>query len=135
MENYQICFYIETESTTEQEILSVFDNLKEAIKAFKHEVKTTYRGKTSDRNDVTEAIVLEKCIDGEYDEDVLKQVIYSEGVIDRKNWRGNYAVNYYHYSVYNGKELMHEMYFQGEKEMWGKKHKVPHSKLNEWYYS
>ena len=50
------------------------------------------------------------------------------------NYKGNYAVNYYSRATFNGKELMHTMYFMGEKQMWGKKHKVPQSKLNEWFF-
>jgi hypothetical protein len=131
---YHVCFYVETESTTEQEILSTFDNLKDAKKIFNLEVKNAYRGKKSDRKDVSEKIVLIELENENYTEDICSQIIYSEGMIDRKNWKGNYAVNYYYYAKFNGKELMYEMYFQGKKEMWGKKHKVPQSQLSEWYY-
>ena len=64
----------------------------------------------------------------------MQEVIYSEGVIDRMNYKGDYAVDYYSRATFNGKELMHTMYFQGKKEMWGKKHKVPQSQLTQWYF-
>ena len=73
--------------------------------------------------------------DDEFVEDITQQVIYSEGQIDRMNYKGNYAVNYYSRATFNGKELMHTMYFQGEREHWRKgNYKVPQRKLNEWFY-
>lgn len=134
MKTYKIVFEISTDSSTETEVLYNFNDLKSAEKEYKKEVKNAYRGKTSDYDGVTESIVLELWEDENYEKELEKQIIYSEGVIDRMNWKGNHALNYYCYGVFNGKELMYEMFFQGEKENWGKKRKVPHSQLSNWYF-
>ena len=139
METYIINFLIETESNTQGETLTVCSDLKTAQKEFKKAVKLAPRYRQSNEDDfreyVTESIVLELWEDDEFVEDISSQVIYSEGQIDRMNYKGNYAVIYYSRATFNGKELMHTMYFQGERENWRKgNYKVPESKLNEWFY-
>lgn len=139
MKTYIINFLIETESNTQGETLTVCSDLKTAQKEFKKAVKLAPRYRQSDEDDfreyVTESIVLELWEDDEFVEDISSQVIYSERTIDRMNYKGDYAVNYYSCATFNGKELMHTMYFQGERENWRKgNYKVPQSKLNEWYY-
>jgi hypothetical protein len=143
MEKYILSFLVETESDTDYRTIAIFDDLKTATKEFKKEVKVSPRYRQSDENDfreyLNESVILELYegddIDNlDHEETLMQEVIYSEGVIDRMNWKGNYPVNFYSRATFNGKELMHEMYFQGKKEMWGKKHKVPHSKLQDWYY-
>ncbi len=139
MKTYIINFLIETESNTQGETLTVCSDLKTAQKEFKKAVKLAPRYRQSDEDDfreyVTESIVLELWEDDEFVEDISSQVIYSERTIDRMNYKGDYAVNYYSCATFNGKELMHTMYFQGERENWRKgNYKVPQSKLNEWFY-
>ena len=138
MKTYNLYFLIETESDIEYRLLDTFTDLKTAQKEYKKAVKNTPRYRQSDENNfreyLNESITLEEWIDNDFENRLEQQIIYSEGVIDRMNYRGNYAVNYYSRATFNGKELMHVMYFQGEKEMWGKKYKVPQSKLNKWYY-
>lgn len=141
MKKYILSFLIETESDTDYRTIATFDDLKTAQKEFKKEVKTTYRGGTdyACKGYKTEVIVLDlykgEDIDSlDFEENLMQEVIYSEGIIDRMNWKGEHAVNYYFYAVFNGKELMYTMYYQDKKEMWGKKHKVPQSKLKEWYF-
>ena len=139
MKTYKLSFLIETESDTDYREIGSFTDLKMAQKEFKKAVKLAPRYRQSDEDDfreyVTESIVLELWEDDEFVEDISSQVIYSEGQIDRMNYKGNYAVNYYSRATFNGKELMHTMYFQGERENWRKgNYKVPQSKLNEWYY-
>ena len=139
MKTYIINFLIETESNTQRETLTICSDLKTAQKEFKKAVKLAPRYRQSNEDDfkeyVTESIVLELWEDDEFTEDISKQVIYSEGQIDRMNYKGDYAINYYSIATFNGKELMHTMYFQGERENWRKgNYKVPQSKLNEWYY-
>jgi hypothetical protein len=138
MEKYIISFLISTESTTQGESIATFTDLTLAQKEYKKVVKTSPRYRQSAEDDfreyLTESIVLELWIDDDFEETLMQEVIYSEGVIDRMNWKGDYPINYYSKATFNGKELMHEMYFQGKKQMWGKKHKVPHSKLQDWYY-
>lgn len=135
---YKIYFKVSTESNTDGTLYDEFTDLKLAQKEFKKAVKNAPRYRQSDENDfkeyLEESIVLEKWNDDECVEDIDAQIIYSEGVIDRMNYKGDYAINYYFHATFNGKKLMHEMYFEGKKEMWGKKHKVPSSKLTEWYY-
>ena len=139
MKTYIINFLIETESNTQGETLTVCSDLKTAQKEFKKAVKLAPRYRQSNEEDfreyLTESIVLELWEDDEFSEDIAKQIIYSEGQIDRMNYKGDYAVNYYSCATFNGKELMHTMYFQGERENWRKgNYKVPQSKLNEWFY-
>lgn len=138
MKTYQLSFLIETESDTQYKDVEVFTDLETAIKEYKKAVKNAYRGRQSNEDDfkeyLTESIVLELRLNGDFEETLMQQVIYSEGVIDRINYKGAYAVNFYSRATFNGKELMHIMYFQGEKQMWGRQHKVPQSKIEEWYY-
>ena len=138
MKTYIINFLIETESNTQGEVLYTFTDLKMAQKEFKKAVKNAprYRQSIDDfREYLIESIVLEEWVDDEFVEDITKQVIYSEGSIDRMNYKGDYTVNYYSRATFNGKELMHTMYFQGEREHWRKgNYKVPQSKLTEWYF-
>ena len=138
MKTYIINFLIETESNTQGEVLYTFTDLKMAQKEFKKAVKNAprYRQSIDDfREYLIESIVLEVWEDDEFVEDITKQVIYSERTIDRMNYKGNYPIEYYSRATFNGKELMHTMYFQGEKENWRKgNYKVPQSKLTEWYY-
>ena len=139
MKTYIINFLIETESNTQGETLAICSDLKTAQKEFKKAVKFAPRYRQSNEDDfkeyVTESIVLELWEDDEFVEDISKQVIYSEGEIDRMNYKGNYAVNYYFHATFNSKELMYTMYFQGERENWRKgNYKVPQSKLNEWFF-
>ena len=138
MKTYIINFLIETESNTQGETLTVCSDLKTAQKEFKKAVKNAPRYRQLIdvfREYLTESIVLELWEDDEFVEDITKQVIYSERTIDRMNYKGNYPIEYYSRATFNGKELMHTMYFQGEKENWRKgNYKVPQSKLNEWFY-
>ena len=138
MKEYKLYFLIGTESDTNYELLDTFTDLKIAQKEYKKAVKNAPRYRQSAENDfreyLNESITLELYINDDFEDTIAQQVIYSEGTIDRMNWKGNYAINYYSRATFNGKELMHVMYFQGEKQMWSKKHKVPQSKLNEWYY-
>lgn len=143
MKTYILSFLVETESDTDYRTIATFENKKTAEKEFRKEVKTAYRGESTDytcREYKTETIVLEvyegEDIDSlDFEETLMQQEIYSEGQIDRMNYKGDYAVNYYSRATFNGKELMHTMYFQGEREHWRKgNYKVPQSKLNEWFY-
>ena len=139
MKTYKLSFLIETESDTDYQEIGSFTDLKTAQKEFKKAVKLAPRYRQSDEDDfreyVTESIVLELWEDDEFVEDISSQVIYSERTIDRMNYKGDYTVNYYSRATFNGKELMHTMYFQGEREHWRKgNYKVPQSKLTEWYY-
>lgn len=140
MKTYKLSFLVETESDTDYRDTQTFTDLKTAKKEFKKAVKNSYRGMQSDDNDfreyLSESVVLEMYDeDDDFEETLMQEVIYSESQIDRMNYRGNYAVMYYSRATFNGKELMHEMYFQGEKENWRKgNRKVPQSKLSEWYF-
>jgi hypothetical protein len=139
MKTYHLSFKVETESDTRYQDTEVFTDLKLAQREFKKAVKSAYRGRQSDENDfreyLTESVVLELYEDDEFADEIEVQVIYSEGQIDRMNYRGNQAIWYYSIATFNGRELMHEMYFQGERENWRKgNYKVPQSKLNEWYF-
>ena len=139
MKTYIINFLIETESNTQGEVLYTFTDLKMAQKEFKKAVKNAPRYRQSVENDfreyLSESIVLEEWVDDDFEETLMQQEIYSERTIDRMNYKGNYPIEYYSRATFNGKELMHTMYFQGEKENWRKgNYKVPQSKLTEWYY-
>ena len=139
MKTYIINFLIETESNTQGEVLYTFTDLKMAQKEFKKAVKNAPRYRQSVESDfreyLSESIVLEEWVDDDFEETLMQQEIYSERTIDRMNYKGNYPIEYYSRATFNGKELMHTMYFQGEKENWRKgNYKVPQSKLTEWFY-
>ena len=139
MKEYKLFFLVETESDTSYELLDTFTDLKTAQKEYKKAVKNAPRYRQSDedsfREYLNESITLEEWIDNDFENRLEQQIIYSEGIIDRMNWKGNYAINYYSRATFNGKELMHTMYFQGERENWRKgNYKVPQSRLNEWFY-
>ena len=138
MKTYIINFLIETGSNTQGEVLYTFTDFKTAQKEFKKAVKNAPRYRQSIdafREYLTESIVLEEWVDDDFEETLMQQEIYSERTIDRMNYKGNYPIEYYSRATFNGKELMHTMYFQGEKENWRKgNYKVPQSKLNEWFY-
>ena len=138
MKTYKLSFLIETESDTDYREIDTFTDLKTAQKEYKKAVKNAPRYRQSDENDfreyLNESIVLEEYVGDDFENTLMQEVIYSESQIDRMNYKGNYAVMYYSRATFNGKELMHTMYFQGEKEIWGKKHKVPESQLTQWYF-
>lgn len=138
MKTFKLSFLIETESDTDYREINTFTDLKTAQKEYKKAVKNAPRYRQSDENDfreyLNESIVLEEYVGDDFENTLMQEVIYSESQIDRMNYKGNYAVMYYSRATFNGKELMHSMYFQGEKEMWGKKHKVPESQLTQWYF-
>jgi hypothetical protein len=139
MKTYKLSFLIETESDTDYREIGSFTDLKTAQKEFKKAVKNAPRYRQSDENDfreyLNELIVLEEWVDDDFEETLMQQEIYSERTIDRMNYKGNYPIEYYSRATFNGKELMHTMYFQGEKENWRKgNYKVPQSKLTEWFY-
>lgn len=66
-------------------------------------------------------------------ETIESQVMYSEGTIDRNNYRGEHALEYGYEARYvaSSKELEYTFFFQGEEE----DEKVLESKLNSWYYN
>ena len=51
-------------------------------------------------------------------ETIESQTLYNEGTIDRKNYKGESAINYGFESVWNAEkqQLEYTFYFQGEKE-------------------
>ena len=64
-------------------------------------------------------------------ETIESQTLYSEGTIDRKNYKGESAINYGFESVWNAerKQLEYTFYFQDEKE----EGTVLESELQNWY--
>ena len=65
-------------------------------------------------------------------ETIKSQTLYNEGTIDRKNNKGESAINYGFISVWNAakQELEYTFYFQGEKE----EGTVLESELENWYF-
>ena len=65
-------------------------------------------------------------------ETIEGQTLYSEGNIDRNNYKGENAINYGFESVWNAEkqELEYTFYFQGEKE----EGTVLESELQNWYF-
>jgi len=64
-------------------------------------------------------------------ESIETQTLYNEGTIDRKNYKGESAINYGFESVWNAEkqQLEYTFYFQGEKE----EGTVLESELQNWY--
>jgi hypothetical protein len=138
MKQYIINFQTSTESYTDCDEIATFTDLKKAQKEFKKAVFNAPKFRQIAEEDfkefLTESIVLEEWEGKEFIGILSEEVIYSEGVIDRMNYKGNYPINYYFRATFNGKELMHTMYYDNKKEMWGNKRKVPNSQLDKWYY-
>ena len=65
-------------------------------------------------------------------ETIESQTLYTEGTIDRKNYKGESAINYGFESVWNAEkqELEYTFYFQGEK----KEGTILESELQNWYW-
>jgi len=65
-------------------------------------------------------------------ETIESQTLYDEGTIDRKNYKGESAINYGFESVWNAEkqQLEYTFYFQGEKE----EGTVLESELQNWYF-
>ena len=65
-------------------------------------------------------------------ETIESQTLYDEGTIDRKNGKGESAINYWFESVWNAekKQLENTFYFQGEKE----EGTILESELQNWYW-
>lgn len=65
-------------------------------------------------------------------ETIESQMLYEEGTIDRRNHKGESAINYGFESVWNAEkqQLEYTFYFQGEKEV----ETVLESELQNWYF-
>jgi hypothetical protein len=138
MKTYILSFQVSSDEYVDTEEIATFTDLKKAQKEFKKAVFNAPKYRQTPEEDfkefLTESIVLEEWEGKEFINTLSEEVIYSEGVIDRMNYKGRYPINYYSRATFNGKQLMHEMYYDGKKEMWGKKRKVPNSQLDKWYY-
>ena len=97
MKKYILRFLIETKSDTNYQNINFLSDLENAKKEYKKAVKNTPRQRFSNENDfreyLTESVVLELWINNDFEETLMQEVIYSERVIDRMNYKGNYAVN------------------------------------------
>lgn len=137
MKTYHLSFLVETESDTDYQNTEVFTDLKTAQKEFKKAVKNAPRYRQSNDDDfreyLTESIVLEEWIDDDFENTLMQQTIYSEGVIDRNNYKGDYPSYYWFKARFNGKELVYRMYYENKLVKWGNKLTVKESELPKWY--
>ncbi len=138
MKTYILSFQVSSDEYIDTEEIATFTDKKTAKEEFKKAVLKAPKFRQTAEEDfkefLTESIVLEEWEGKEFIGILSEEVIYSEGVIDRMNYKGSYPINYYFRATFNGKELMHTMYYDNKKEMWGNKRKVPNSQLHKWYY-
>lgn len=127
---------VETEKITENYDSETFDNYDEAefrfneILAIQDSLGGEYNvGEFSEF--YKETISLETLIDGEF-ETILSKVVYSEGLKDKNNYKGNRANNYWAVGKYNGTELVYNMYDDG-KNLNLEYSNIKESELDDWY--
>lgn len=144
---------LEYETTAEGSILGVFKNEENAKKFFNHQLQedgaksNTEKKQTLfiEKRTYEEDLDLikfenytqlssedEEIINNFEDYDVIaQQVLYAEGELDRNNYKGSSAIDYWYEANFNAtkKELEYTFYFQGEKET------VMESNLKNWYFA
>ncbi len=124
----------ETFSNGTSNELGTFKTEKEARNFFAEQLKEDGYRPTDMKEWYLELNMLTLDEDG-YVEDIETiegQTLYSEGIIDRKNYKGKSAINYGFESVWNAEkqQLEFTFYFQGKKE----EGTVLESELQNWYF-
>ena len=136
MKTYSVQKRVENEKTTEINDKLTFDNLKEAEVKFNEilEDQETYAGEYNDgefSSYYNEVLEIEVCEDD--DCETLKEVVvYYEGMVDKNNWKGEHAVNYWGIAKHNGQELIYNFYDNG-KDLKIEYKNIKSSELSNWY--
>ena len=129
--NFQV---IETFSNGDSNQLGTFATETEARNFFVEQLKEDGHKPTDMESLELELNKLTLDEDGDVEdiETIERQTLYNEGTIDRKNYKGESAINYGFESVWNAEkqQLEYTFYFQGEKE----EGTVLESELQNWYF-
>lgn len=115
MKKYNVFKEVSTEKNTENHELHSYETLKEAEIKFNEILseQEVYAGEFNE-GDFSEYYQEEIKIESvDQDENYVlekKNTVYIEGVIDKNNWKGESASNYWQIARFNGKELIHNFY-------------------------
>ena len=119
MKIYNVQIRIERDDNTDNVLLKSFNDLEEAKEFFDEKLDDMeyHAGQYLWENDFKisyqEVLVLE-LKEGNWNFETLQeQVVYLEGSMDKNNWMGEYAVNYWAVAKHNGKELVYNFYDNG----------------------
>lgn len=138
MKTYNVQKRVSTETTTELYEKLSFNNLEEAKERFNEvlELQDMYAGEFNDgewKGYYTETLEIESFDDETEDFKTIKEeTVYHEGMIDKNNWKGNYANNYFAIAKWNGTELVYNFYDNG-KDLNLEYKNIKASELENWY--
>jgi len=138
MKTYNVQKRIESDDNTNLVLIASFDNLEDAEKRFEIELEKqeTYAGEylweNQPKNSYFETLEIESS-EGEWDFETIKQqIVYKETIVDKNNWKGNYAVNYWAVAKFDGSELVYNFYDNG-KDLNLEYPNIKESELKNWY--
>jgi len=120
MKIYNVQIRIERDDNTDTVLLKSFNDLEQAQEFFDEKLDDMeyhagqYLGENDFKNSYEEILEIE-LKEGDWDFETLKeQVVYLEGSIDKNNWMGECAVNYWAIGKHDGTELVYNFYDNGK---------------------
>lgn len=138
MNTYNVNKRVESDDNTNVVLIASFDNLSDAELKFNKELakQETYGGEylyeNQPKNSYFEYLEIESLDEDEDFETVKEVVVYKETIVDKNNWKGNYACNYWAVAKFNGTELIYNFYDNG-KDLNLEYADVKESDLNNWF--
>ncbi|MFK7049881.1 hypothetical protein V3Q77_08265 [Flavobacterium davisii] len=135
MKTYNVQKRVETEKNTDLFDQVGFDTLEEAEKLFGEllKKKVNLAGEYNENNHkeyYIESLEIES-YDEETDEFEIVEgkIVYSEGMKDKNNYKGDYASFFWYFAKFDGTELVYNFYYDGNLEY----ENVKESELTNWY--
>lgn len=138
MKTYKVQKLVQTEKTTESFDPKSFDNLKDAETFFNEilakQVLLAGEYNTGEFSEYyNETLEIESFDDESDDFETIKEVVvYTESLMDKNNYKGDYANNYWGIGVFDGCELVYNFYNNG-KDMQLEYENIKESELKKWY--
>lgn len=138
MKTYNVQKRVETEKNTDLFDKVGFDTLEEAEKLFgellKKQVNLAGEYNENNHKEYYSEILEIESYDDEKDEfeSIKEVVVYSEGLKDKNNYKGNYANWYWYFAKFDGTELVYNFYDNG-KDLNLEYENVKESELKNWY--
>ena len=120
MKIYNVQIRIERDDNTENVLLKSFNDLKVSQEFFNETLEGMeyhagqYLWENDFKNSYKEILEIESKEDNWDYETLKEQVVYLEGNMDKNNWMGEYAVNYWAVAKHNGTELVYNFYDNGK---------------------
>ena len=139
MKKYNVSMVFSTATNTDIDVIFESDNLQEAEAAFSEACNQNgsmpdYELGMKEKGEYLSYYVsLGELEDDEVFYDYLKTFdLYEQGTIDRKNSKGEYAVNYWFEACYSieQEQKVYKFFFQGEQDG----DEVLEADLEKWYY-